>query len=96
MEDILEKAQGTVFRLVRKSFGILLISLANLFLVVQRRAILVVTVSFLHHLFAALPLEINGRPRQAPRELRETVVYPHNFFAEVVSADGFSQTAHLG
>src|SRR6267142_2639679 len=52
-KDILEKAHGTVFRLVRKSCWILLISRANFFLVVQRRAILVVTVGFLHHPFAA-------------------------------------------
>jgi hypothetical protein len=74
-KDILEKVQGTVFRLVRKSFWILLISLANLFLVVQRRAVLIVTVSFLHHPFAARAISV---------------------IAEVVSADGFNQTPHLG
>ena len=74
-KDILEKAHGTVFRLVRKSCWILLISRANFFLVVQRRAILVVTVSFLHHPFAARAILV---------------------IAEVVSADGFNQTPHLG
>src|SRR5258705_7701571 len=63
-KDILEKAPGTVFRLVRKSCWILLISRANFFLVVQRRTILVVTVGFLHHQFAARAISNRAGTRQ--------------------------------